>query len=330
MSFDLSKLFTFGGHSNHVNSELPNIYPFGYRSEDFIKNDVLAIYSKILIDTLERTHGISEENHDFLWDNCLESSSNKGLISLLTEAMYNKTDLFLVYNVSLGVLRLADQAEKSQIMSDYKARGESAVGHFISFKQYKRTDMLKIYSAFEYGLISHLHKSISLSAAIQLKFSDMRASVGLIDSERAKAQAIAVATALSKGQDVAIDAKDVIESATPQIDNMKLGLEFLNQKRAFYLGMPQSYIEGTLQKGMGDSGHGDAKAVDRGLRGYFFSIIKPVVESIFNVDVTYKPNDTANIRDNLEVLKTFELTSDELLPQEEKQRIISSLFDFEV
>ena len=332
---DISSIFNFGGNkTNHVDAEIPNIYPFSFGgssflSADFVRTDIMTIYSKILVDTLERTHGLDADLMDFLFDNCLESESSEGLITILSDAMYNKKEVFLVYNASLGVLRKADQSETALIKKDYAERGESAVGFYISFKQYKKTDMLKIYSYLEYGLLCGLHKSISLSTAIQLKFTDMRASVNVIDQDMVIKQANKIAQSLSNGKDVAIDAKDLIETARPDLTSMQTGLDFLNQKRAFLLGLPQSYIEGTLQKGMGDSGQGDAKAIDRGLKGYFFSIIKPVLGSIFQTDITYKPHDNSDIRDSLEVLKTFELTSDELLPQEEKQRIIYSLFDVE-
>lgn len=329
MSF-ISNLFNFVTNSNHVSTELPEIYPFTtIKSDDFVRNDIYAIYYKILTDTLERTHGIPEEFNNFLWDNCLENESSKGLISLLVEAMYMKKELFVVFNTSLGVLRIADQVEISQIKSDYKQRGESPVGFYISFKDYKKTDMLKVYSYFEYGLLNNLHKSISISSAVQIKFSDMRKSVAAVDSQMIIGQAQAIAESLKGSKDIALDANDFVETASPNMDSMKLGLDFLNQKRSFYLGLPKSYIEGTLQEGMGDSGHGDAKAVDRGLKSYYFSIIKPIVESIFNVKPSYKANDTTNLKDALEALRTFEITGDEYLPLEDKQRIIGSLFDVE-
>ncbi len=77
---------------------------------------------------------------------------------------------------------------------------------------------------------------------------------------------------------------------------------------------------------MGDSGEGDAKAVERGLKNYFFSIVKPVLETIFGIKATFKSEDFRQISSSLEALKTFELTSDELISQDNKRIIINKLF----
>src|SRR5207342_3362207 len=100
---------------------------------------------------------------------CVSSSTQHGLITLLSEAMSRKSELYLVYNSAVKVVRLADNTEKEQIRADYEKQGFSPIGVYISFHNYKRTDMLKLYSALEYCLIGALNKGMNTSNAVQLK-----------------------------------------------------------------------------------------------------------------------------------------------------------------
>jgi hypothetical protein len=78
---------------------------------------------------------------------------------------------------------------------------------------------------------------------------------------------------------------------------------------------------------MGTTGENDTKAVERGLKSYFVSILKPVVDALLGVNVTYKSQDFRNISTALEVLKTFNLTDESLVSVENKQKIINQVFE---
>jgi len=310
----------------YANNELPEIFPLAIREIDFVRTDVKNIFSRILTDVLERTTGIPEKQQSVLWDNCVASESTDGLVSMLAMAMSDKKDLFLVYKKELGLIRRADSQEEIKIRDDYKKQGKSSVGVFVSFKNYTRSDMVKLYSALEFCAVGGLHKSMNLSKAIQLKLTDLRASVGLSDSADVKTQAIAIAEGLKKGCDVMLDAKDTLETAKPDLTATNSAMEFIAKKQSFYLGMPASYITGEAAKGLGDSGLGEAKAIERGLKNYYFSVIKPVVEVVFSVTTQFKSEDFDQITSSLETLKTFELTSDEYLSKENKQIIVNKMF----
>lgn len=309
--------------------ELPNIYPLNVTQEDFQKTDVINIYSKILTDVFERTHGLGEDHQAVLFDNCLQSESEHGLITMLAEAMQKKGDLFLVYDSAIGLLRKAKSQEMSQIRQDYEKQNESPVGVYLSFKKYKRSDMINLYSALEYCTVAALNKDINLSSAIQLKLKDLRSSTGLIDKADVKTQAQTIATGLSQGKDVLLDKEDMIETSTPQMESIKQAISFLNEKRAFYLGLPQAYISGIQTGGMGTSGENDTKAIERGLKSYYFSIVKPVCSTLFQIETTYKSQDFRMIDQALSALQTFALVDEELITTEQKQRIINQMFDFD-
>ena len=102
------------GSQNHLPaSELPEIFPFPYLERDFISVDVQNIYSRILTDVLERTQGVPKEMQNLLWDNCVANESSDGLVTLLAKAMTSKSELFLVYESALKVIRKA-RHQKSQ------------------------------------------------------------------------------------------------------------------------------------------------------------------------------------------------------------------------
>lgn len=321
----------FGWKASSSSDELPDIFPIAMKRDDFIRTDVVEIFKKILTDVVERTQGLSEELVPLLWDNCLKSSSSDGLITMLAKAMSDKKDLFLVYDKAVGVVREATSMERGQIEKDYKASAESAVGVFISFKNYVRADMIKLYSGLEYCTVGSLNKSMNLATAIQIKLNALRESVSLSDAADAKKQALEIATALGKGKDVYLDAKDVIETSMPDLTSVNAAIEFLDSKRSFYLGLPAAYINGEQTGGLGTTGENDTKAIERGLKAYYFSIVKPVLEDIFDVKLSYKSQDFRQITQALEALKTFELVDDEsLITLEQKRLIIAGLLDMEV
>jgi hypothetical protein len=165
----LSTWFNFGSVISGQVTELENIFPLEMQKTDFIRIDATNIYSKILTDTFERTHGISNDTQPLLFDNCHMSDSKEGLITMLAKAMVDKKDLFIVYDRAVKIIRKATGEEQSKIRADYEAQGESGVGSFISFKNYDRSDMVLLFSALEYATTSALNKDINVSNAIQFK-----------------------------------------------------------------------------------------------------------------------------------------------------------------
>lgn len=317
----------WGGKEASNENELPEIYPLSLKLDVFIEADLQATYAKILTDVVERTHGIPKKVEPLLWDNCVKSETTEGLITLLSKAMVKKSELFLVYKAALGTLREADQTEKEKIRQDYATSNKSETGVYISFKNYRKTDMLLIYSALEYCVLASFHKTVNISKAVQIKMSNMRSSTALNDSAIVIAQAQGVAAALRKGLDILIDKEDDITNAVPNIEPTEKAISFIDAKRSFILGLPIAYITGLQTPGIGSTGEADSRAVDRGLKSFFVSIVKPVLEALFDIaDAVYESEDFRQITTALEVAKTFELISDETLSAESKQKIIVRVF----
>jgi hypothetical protein len=325
----LSSFFNWGNLNQGAQdqSEMPSIFPLNVSKDLFVKTDIINIYSKILTDVCERVHGLSEEQTQLLWDNCLKSESGDGLITLLAKAMTDKADLFIVYEKALKLIRRAAGIETQQIKSDYLKQGYSTAGIYISFKNYSRSDMVKLYAALEYSTVAGLNKSLNLSSGIQFKMNDLRASTSLNNSGEVKQQAADLAKALGDGKDVYLDAKDMIVTSSPDVSSVQESIKFINQKRSFYLGLPESYINGEQTGGIGSSGENDTRAVERGLKSYYFSIIKPALEVLFGGSYSYKSQDFRQILGSMEVIKTFSLVDEELVSRQNKTMIINRLLD---
>lgn len=319
--------FGFLGSVDESNNELPSIYNLSLSAQEFIDADILATYAKILTDTVERIHGLKPEQEKLLWDNCVMSESSKGLISLLADAMAKMSDLYLIYKPSLGVLRKADSNEEQVIRADYQKSGKSVNGVFISFKNYKRTEMLKVYSSFEYCVLASLNKTLNLSKAVQFKMSDLRKSVALADKEVVRAQAKSISEALGCGKDVMIDKEDEIANAAPDTSSAEKAIAFLDAKKSFYLALPMSYIMGEQTAGIGSTGEADMRAVERGLKQYYVSILRPVLDAVFNATTEFKSQDFRQMSSALEALRTFDLVTDEVLSREAKQEILWRMFE---
>lgn len=318
----------FGWSAPAASEDIPEIFPLAISAADFVKADILTIFAKILTDVLERTHGLGDDQVALMWDSCVKSSSSDGLITLVARAMADRADLFLVYEKGVGVIRLATNDEQQKIMADYSKSASSTNGVFVSFKNYFKSDMVKLYLSLEFATIAALHKSMNLSKATQIKVSDLRAAVSLADANEAKAQGAKIAKALAAGKDVLLDAKDTIEHSIPELTAVQASIDFLMQKLAFFLGMPSSYLSGEQTGGLGTTGEGDQKAVERGLKAYYFSVMKPLLEALFQgTKLSYKSQDFRQTRESMDVLKTFALVDDQLISAENKRRILNGLLD---
>jgi hypothetical protein len=305
---------------------LPAIFSMSVKENDFRYNDIFQTYSKILVDTADRTHGLTEKEFQLLWDSCVQTEAQKGLITMLASALTDMSDLFVVYKSDVGVLRKANPDEEKQIKADYEKKASSEVGVYISFRTYHRTTMLRIYSDLEYCVLCSLHKSMNLSKAIQVKINELRSSVSLQDASVASDQARSMAKALGDGLDVMMDSKDIIETATPDTSTTEKAIAFLDGKRAYTLNMPMSYISGEQTGGIGSTGEGDMRAVERGLKQYFSSILQPVLKAIYGKDTEFRSQDFREIGTALEAAKTVDLISNDYMSVEAKRTLIARLF----
>lgn len=321
------ELINFRRVTTGADNELPEIFSLGIPCEDFAKLNITYLYKKILTDCIVRTQGIPDNVRRALWDNCMASESDKGLISLLATAMTAKSELYLVWN--LNVLRKANAQEQIIIKADYAKMGKSSVGAYISFRNYELSDILLIYASLEHASLASLSSMMNLAKAIQFKMANMRKSVGAYDKDDVVKQCVAIATALKAGKAVAIDGEDEITTSQLDMEPTEKAVSFLDSKRAYYTGLPKSYITGEQTGGIGSSGENDTRAIQRGLEPYWESIIHPTLKAVFNIDTKFQLERFGQVDSALNALRTFELVSEDLISLENKREIVSDMFDIE-
>lgn len=311
---------------------LPDIFPIPILQKDFVTIDVQNIYTRILTDVLERTIGIKEEQKPLLWDNCLASEYNDGLVSMVSKAMADKKELFIVFLPGLKMVRKANQEEEQKIRDGYKEKAEpvkldkGAIGIYATFKNYCKSDMVRFYSALEYCAIGGLWKGANISKSVQIKINELRGSVSLNDSAAAKSQAKAMAEGMSEGKDILCDAKDVIQSLAPDMTATQSTLELIAKKQSQYLGLPPTYFGAEAKASISDTGKGDERKVDQGLKNYYFSVIKPIVEGLFTISTDFKTADSEALEVAGKLLETMDRTSNDFLSAENKTIIVNKAF----
>lgn len=316
--------FEFGAKSTEA--ALPPIYTMPITSNVFIDLDLKNLFKRILTDSIERIQGIPEAAQPLLWDSCLASNSSKGLVTLLAEAMVNKSELFLVYDKSTGLVLKAKPDEERQIKDDYEKKASSSVGIYVNFKNNDKIDMIRFYSGLAFCTASSMYKSMNLANAIQIKPKDLRKSVSVANAGLAQAQGVAIAEALKKGKDVLIDAEDTIETAKMDSEPAKNMDDYIDRKLSLYIGMPAAWISNADGASLGDSGNRNSRDIERGLRIYYFSVWKPVLEALFGKKTSFKSEDFTNASLGLQALKDFELTDETYLSRENKTLLINRFF----
>lgn len=317
------------GFGSDETIDLPVVFNLPVAQDAFVQTDLENIFTKILTDVLDRTSGIKDDLLPLFFDNCVksESADGDGLITMIAKAMSRKEELFIVYDKTLHLVRRATNAEATQIKDEYSKGKQQAGRAYLSFKNFTKADQLRFYGGIEYGTIGGLYKSANLSRALQFKIKNLRGSVALTDASEAKAQVKNMATSLSKGKDIYMDGEDMVETATPDVAAAKEAGAVTDAKKCFLLGYPLSYITGEAPKGLGDSGEGDAKAIERGHKSYYFSIVKPALLAIFDLKTKFKSQDFRQLSSALEALKTFDLVGEKYISEENKLLIVNTLLD---
>lgn len=304
-----------------------DIFPFPVLTADYVKSDVRSLLKRIISDTISRTKGLSEKAKDTINDSYI-GVNNEGLVTILSDAIYGKSEVVIYYNPATSFLAVADAKQAAKIREDYKTKGSSPDGVIISFKSFEMTTMLKTYSTIEWNSLASLFKVVNLSRAIQYKMSKMRESVGAKDSSEIVNQAKEIVKAVGEGKAVFIDNEDQIMVPQVDISPTEKALEFVAKRKAEITGMPMAYITGDQTSGMNSNGEGDDKAIEKGLRYYFDCIIKPLFKELFNIDVKFDSNNMDKVTQGLEALKTFELIENsQLITSEEKRAVVEKLFD---
>ena len=297
--------------------EMP--FNFGMSDKLFKRLFIENFYKKVLTDCYHRTLGLSDEYKAALWDNSVFTAQNKGLITLLAQAMFAKNELYLVYKNK--VVREADESEKKLIqvnkLNDY--------GVGINFTDYSLTDILCIFADMLFAILKSAHTGMNVAKSIQIGVSELRKTVAEGEKEMAIAQARAMNEALKSGKSVLKDAADTITAAQFDSEPMRESLEVFFGLMSFFTGFNAAYLAGDLVGGLSGSGEGNELALERALANYFNSVFKPCVDALFKTTVKFKSNNWRKLAEMQSLLPFIEATA--LLTDAQKRDLIDEVLN---
>jgi hypothetical protein len=316
------------GQNTELKWSFDNPFPFPISQVGYVGNRLMHLYSKILRDCYSRTAGIDDKLKPLFWDTVVKSygksNADKGLISLLADAMANRKDLFLIYRKD--VLRTADNAETQEIKEAFE-RGKSAKGggFWFSFRGFEMSLILDVLLSLQFAAMSTTYTGMNASKALQLKIHQLRVLVADSEKEAPQKQAKAIVDGIKNGNSVLLDALDKVETTAVDMTSTKTSIDFIGGLIAETLNMPLYYVNGELQTGLNATGEADNSAVERGLEAFFNSIFKPVVDELFNLQVSFVSEKWRLLLSSGSALKTLESISEQIIPLRVKQKVAESV-----
>lgn len=306
-------------------TEIVISYPFSVELELFRKLYITRIYKRILTDCLYRSAGIDKENDAMFFDNFLSRELPQGFISFIAEAMYyRKPKIYLTYKDK--VFAQASQKEIDEIEADIKNHKTLTNAAICDFSKFELTELLKGYCEIIFNAIHSANTGMKMSEAVILKISNYRGSISLAAQDSAKEQAeISVKSIKNKGGAI-MDAADSIDMPKYDIAPTEKSFQFGNALIANAVGVSSAYIDGALTSGaINNTGEADDLAIERGISYFFYSIFKPLYESLSGDSITFKSNNWRKMQTLTGVLAAIE--NSELIETERKKEFIAELLN---
>ena len=289
---------------------------------EFLKIKTFTLYKKILHRVYSRSEGAKDADKiASLFDSTERSAALRGLISLLAMAMTEKKEIAIVYDS--GVARIAEEKEKQQIEKDYTEKSKSGTGVLVSFKNYCLSDLLLAYMSMLYDILSSMNTQVGLTKALQIKISNLRATVSMAGKDEPINQAKDINASLKAGRSVLMDEKDKVETLTINSESTEAAFQFVCSLIASELGVSLSFITGELTSGMSATGEADQNADEYGFQDFFNSIFKPVCDKLYGWNLSFVSDDWRYFSAFIGSLIAVENSG--LLSQEQKQAFADRL-----
>lgn len=304
-----------------VLTDLPAPYRLTVDEAAFLNFKVKWLYEKILKRCYALSSGLDDDKARALFDSVELGDATVGMIGLVARALTDKTELILVNDA--GIVRVAEFDEAEEIKKDYAARGRSEKGVYLNFAKYTLTDILKCYMELIFEILKAERVNVGLAQALQVKINRMRETISTSNADDPMKQAKNIVDALKGGKSVAIDAGDVIQTTDLQAQAVKDALLMVYGMLASDLGVSLSFVCGELTSGLSVSGEANANFDESGIRDFFITVFKPIVEKLFGVSLRFKTDNWRKVREYAQILPYIE--SSALLTDEQKEQLAVEL-----
>lgn len=297
------------------------------KETEFVDYMVSDLYQSILTMCFDKI--IFPDEKDFkdkitpsFYDNLSVEGINKGIIKNLAYGIVQNQKVFLV-KASAGDNIIIRQGTQEELQKYEKEQGNIKNQIQMDFTKYNQSKALKLFYSMIYWIIRATNTNVKISNSVLVKIAKLRELVAKEDADDVIKQAKEINDAIKRGNSIIADKDDTMERLEINSQATKDALDVAFSLVSGLIKMPLSFVNGELTTGLTQTGDSDNLAIERGLKNYYYTILKPCTEKLFDTKTRFTSDNTAKLKTLIGILPQLELST--LLTDDEKRAIIEDL-----
>ncbi len=291
-----------------------------YMVSDLYQSILTMCFDKIIFPDAEQD--FKDKITPSFYDNLSVEGINKGIIKNLAYGIVQNQKVFLV-NASAGDNIIVRQGTQEELQKYEKEQGNIKNQIQMDFTKYNQSKALKLFYSMIYWIIRATNTNVKISNSVLVKIAKLRELVAKEDADEVIKQAKEINDAIKKGNSIIADKDDTMERLEINSQATKDALDVAFSLVSGLIKMPLSFVNGELTTGLTQTGDSDNLAIERGLKNYYYTILKPCTEKLFETKTRFSSDNTAKLKTLIGILPQLELST--LLTDEEKRAIIEDL-----
>ena len=291
-----------------------------YMVSDLYQSILTMCFDKIIFPDAEKD--FKDKITPSFYDNLSVEGINKGIIKNLAYGIVQNQKVFLV-NASAGDNIIVRQGTQEELQKYEKEQGNIKNQIQMDFTKYNQSKVLKLFYSMIYWIIRATNTNVKISNSVLVKIAKLRELVAKEDAEEVIKQAKEINDAIKRGNSIVADKDDTMERLEINSQATKDALDVAFSLVSGLIKMPLSFVNGELTTGLTQTGDSDNLAIERGLKNYYYTILKPCTEKLFDTKIRFTSDNTAKLKTLIGILPQLELST--LLTDDEKRAIIEDL-----
>lgn len=291
-----------------------------YMISDLYQSILTMCFDKIIFPEAEKD--FKDKITPSFYDNLSVEGINKGIIKNLAYSIVQNQKVFLV-NVSNGDNTIVRQGTQEELQKYEKEQGNIKNQIEMDFTKYNQSKTLRLFYSMIYWIIRATNTNVKISNSVLVKIARLRELVAKEDAENVIKHAKEINEAIEQGDSIVADKDDTMERLEINSQATKDALDIVFSLISGLIKMPLSFVNGELTTGLTQTGDSDNLAIERGLKNYYYTILKPCTEKLFDTKTRFTSDNTAKLKTLIGILPQLELST--LLTDEEKRAIIEDL-----
>lgn len=242
---------------------------------DFAKKMLIHTYEKVLFLPVSAIGGDDTKQQN-VFNSAADHYSPKshGFVYWTAKAMAEKRQIILMKVKQKDGSFLFKKDETETITADHLV---------LDFTDYESTDLLTCYFEMMHDALNGAAKGVKSSQGLIVYLEKL--SETLSDSkakEIIESQITALGDSLRGGKTGYASGGSKVEFISFDVEPTAKAIEFIYSQIAGHLGLPLSAVNGAGGSAMSDTGESDRKQTRKATEFYFYSIIRPILASIFS------------------------------------------------